>query len=279
MSDGPDDLYDRLEEACQTIAERAPGHTPRVALILGSGLGSFADRFLDAVCIDYHDIPHFPVSSVEGHAGRLVLGSLEGVPCITMQGRVHHYEGYDLEAVTFPLRTMLSLGASTVIVTNAAGGIGHGLRVADLVLIRDHMNFFGTSPLRGPNDSRLGPRFPDMTHAYAPELRELAYRAAAGMGFELREGVYAGLHGPAYETPAEVQMLRILGADLVGMSTVPEVTVANHMGAKVLGISCVTNLAAGSSDEILSHDDVTAIARRVEGTFVELLTRILRQLA
>ncbi len=279
MSVGPNDLYKRLEEAREVISARAPGHVPQVALILGSGLGAFADRFLDAVRIDYQDIPHFPVSGVEGHAGRLVLGTLEGVPCITMQGRVHHYEGYDLETITFPLRTMLSLGANTVIVTNAAGGIGHGLRVADLVLIRDHLNLFGTSPLRGPNDNRLGPRFPDMTHAYAPELRELAHRAADGMGFELRDGVYAGLHGPAYETPAEVQMLRILGADLVGMSTVPEVTVANHMGAKVLGISCVTNLAAGTGDEVLSHDDVTVVARRVESTFVELLTRILRELA
>lgn len=278
MSFGPNDLHERLQEAKQAISAQAPGHKPKVALILGSGLGAFADRFEEAVRIDYRDIPHFPVSGVEGHAGRLVLGTMEGVPCITMQGRVHYYEGYDLETITFPLRTMLSLGADTVIVTNAAGGIGEGLRVADLVLIRDHLNFFGTSPLRGPNDDRLGPRFPDMTHAYEPALRELAHRAAAAMDFELREGVYAGLHGPAYETPSEVQMLRILGADLVGMSTVPEVTVANHMGAKVLGISCVTNLAAGTGEETLSHDDVTIIARRVEGTFVELLRWILREL-
>ena len=278
MSHGPDDLHERLEEARRVVADRAPNHHPEVALILGSGLGSFADRFEEAVRIDYEDIPHFPVSGVEGHAGRLVLGSLEGTPCVTMQGRVHYYEGYDLSTVTFPLRTMLALGARTVIVTNAAGGLGEGIQVGDLVLIRDHINLFGANPLRGPNPDTLGPRFPDMTHAYAPALREMAQEVGRSLDLELREGVYAGVHGPSYETPAEIHMLRVIGADLVGMSTVPEVIVANHMGAQVLGISCVTNLAAGTGDEVLSHDDVTITARRVESTFVELLTRILREI-
>ena len=279
MSAEPDTLYQRLMEAREAVLAEAPGAAPKVALILGSGLGAFADQFEEAVRIDYGNLPHFPVSGVEGHAGRLVLGQLEGVPCVTMQGRVHYYEGYDLGTITFPLRVMLSLGADTLIVTNAAGGIGEGLAVGDLVLIRDHLNLFGTSPLRGPNDDRLGPRFPDMTHAYNPALRQLAREAGEALGLNLPEGVYAGLHGPSYETPAEIHMLRHLGADLVGMSTVPEVIVANHMGAQVLGISCVTNLAAGTGDELLSHDDVTVTAKRVHETFVGLLRGILRKMA
>lgn len=275
-------LYDELEEAVGAVRQRlaAAGRNdqPAVALILGSGLGPFADTFDDRFVIDYADIPHFPVSSVEGHVGCLVFGRIGDVQCVTMQGRVHFYEGYDLSRVTFPLRVMLRLGADKVVVTNAAGGLGKGLQVGDLVLIRDHLNLFGASPLRGPNDARLGPRFPDMTYAYDASLRDLARQAGQECGLELAEGVYAGLFGPAYETPAEIEMLRRLGADLVGMSTVPEVIVANHMSAKVLGISCVTNLAAGSMDEALCHDEVTDVANRVRSTFENLLSTILQRL-
>ena len=271
-------LYERVQEAVAAIRSRRPDAAPEVALILGSGLGSFAERFEDATALDYAEIPHFPVSGVEGHVGRLVLGSMAGTPCVTMQGRVHYYEGYPLEVVTFPLRTMLALGARTVIVTNAAGGIGEILAVGDLVLIRDHINLFGSNPLRGPNDDRLGPRFPDMTRAYDPDLRVLAHRVAGGLGLALRDGVYAGVHGPSYETPAEIEMFHRIGADLVGMSTVPEVIVANHMGARVLGISCVTNLAAGKGEATLSHDDVTHTAQRVRQTFEQLVEGILAAL-
>lgn len=275
-------MYDELQQAVAAIRGRleAAGRddVPQVALILGSGLGPFADTFDDRFVIDYEDIPHFPVSSVEGHVGRLVFGRIGTTRCVTMQGRVHFYEGYDLARVTFPLRVMLLLGADRVVVTNAAGGLGEGLKVADLVLIRDHLNLFGASPLRGENDPRLGPRFPDMTYAYDAELRTLAAAAGRECGLDLAQGVYAGLFGPAYETPAEIEMLRRLGADLVGMSTVPEVIVANHMGAKVLGISCVTNLAAGSMDEALCHDEVTDVAKRVRATFEKLLSTILQRM-
>lgn len=282
-ADGPvaGGLYDRLQESVAAIRaklEAAGRHDrPQAALILGSGLGPFAETFEDRFAIDYAEIPHFPVSSVEGHVGRLVFGRVGDTRCVTMQGRVHFYEGYDLSKVTFPLRVMLLLGAQRVVVTNAAGGLGRHLEVGDLVLIRDHLNLFGASPLSGPNDDRLGPRFPDMTYAYDAALRRLAEEAAAASEVELKHGIYAGLFGPAYETPAEIEMLRRLGADLVGMSTVPEVIVANHMGAKVLGISCVTNLAAGSMDEALCHDEVTDVAQRVRGTFESLLSTILRR--
>lgn len=275
-------LYDEVQEAVQAVRRHLEtagrGDQPSVALILGSGLGPFADTFEDRFTIDYEDIPHFPVSSVEGHVGRLVFGRIGAVSCVTMQGRVHFYEGYDLARVTFPLRVMLALGADKVVVTNAAGGLGKDLRVADLVIIRDHLNLFGASPLRGPNDPRFGPRFPDMTYAYDRELRGLAKQAGEDCGLNLSEGVYAGLFGPAYETPAEIEMLRRMGADLVGMSTVPEVIVANHMGAKVLGISCVTNMAAGTLDEALSHDEVTDVAQQVRSTFEKLLSTILERM-
>ncbi|RMH43170.1 MAG: purine-nucleoside phosphorylase [Deltaproteobacteria bacterium] len=272
-----DDLFERLERAAAAIAQRAPGVAPRVGLILGSGLGSFADRLDDAVAIPYGDIPRFPTSSVEGHAGALVLGRFDGVPCVAMKGRVHYYEGYDLRDVAFPARVLVRLGARTLIVTNAAGGIRDDLEPGTLMLIRDHINLFGANPLRGPNDPRIGPRFPDMTTAYDAELRELA-RRAAGDAIALAEGVYAGLPGPSYETPAEVQMLARLGADAAGMSTVPEVIAARHMGARVLGISCITNKAAGLGNATLSHDEVTETAARVRSAFERLLGDILRAL-
>ena len=271
-------LRQRLDEAVAAIRKRAGKRKPKVGLILGSGLGTFADSFEDPLAIDYTDIPHFHPSGVEGHAGRLVLGYAGGVSCVAMQGRIHYYEGHSMATVAFPTRTLVRLGAETLIITNSAGGIGDDLRVGDLMLIRDHLNLFGANPLQGWNDDRLGPRFPDLSEAYSSGLRAVASRAADAAGIALREGVYAGLAGPSYETPAEIEMLRRLGGDAVGMSTVPEVIAANHMEARVLGISCITNLAAGSGP-VLSHDDVTETTKRVEETFVGLLTGILEELA
>ncbi len=277
-ADADKTLRRRLDEAVAAIRERAGKRKPKVGLILGSGLGAFAESLDDPLSVDYGEIPHFHRSGVEGHAGRLVLGEAGGVSCVVMQGRIHYYEGHPMSAVAFPTRTLVRLGAETLIVTNSAGGIADGMRVGDLMLIRDHLNLFGANPLRGWNDDRLGPRFPDLSEAYSSTLRALASRAADAAGITLREGVYAGLAGPSYETPAEIEMLRRLGGDAVGMSTVPEVIAANHMDARVLGISCITNLAAGSGPE-LSHDDVTETTRRVETTFVALLSGILEELA
>ena len=272
-------LFEQVNVATESIKHAIGARRPTIGLVLGSGLGAFADELQNAVALDYGDIPHFPVSSVEGHAGRLVVGELHGLQIAAMQGRVHFYEGHDLIKVTFPIRTLVHLGCKTLIITNAAGGIDTNMTPGDLVLIKDHLNLFPESPLRGAHDDRLGPRFPDMTRAYAPELRELARKAGRSIGVTLRDGVYAGSPGPAYETPAEVKMLRTMGADLAGMSTVPEVIVANHQGARVLGISCVTNLAAGITGAKLSHDEVTETATRVRKTFVGLLGAILKAMS
>ena len=272
-------LYAQLQEATTFLRDRLAGRVPRVGLILGSGLGPYANELERTVAIDYSDIPHFPRSTVVGHAGRLVVGERGGVTCIAMQGRVHAYEGLPSSAVTFPARTLIALGARTLIVTNAAGGIRAEWDAGTLMLISDHINLTGDNPLLGANDERLGPRFPDMTRAYAPALRALARGAAARVGVPLEEGVYIGLSGPTYETPAEVRMLRTLGADATGMSTVPEVIVANHMGARVLGISCITNKAAGITGEPLSHDEVTQTAALVRERFQMLLDAILEDLA
>lgn len=271
-------LHDRVHEAALQVRERIGPRRPTVGLILGSGLGGFADRLEDPVRIEYGDIPHFPTSTVSGHAGRLVVGDLGGVSCVAMQGRVHFYEGHSAAEAALPARVLVALGARTLIITNAAGGLHADWAPGTLMLIRDHINLLGDNPLRGDNDDRLGPRFPDMTHAYAPALRELARAAAARLGLELAEGVYVAMSGPTYETPAEVQMLARLGADATGMSTVPEVVVANHMGARVLGISCITNKAAGLGDQPLSHDEVKETAERVRGQFEGLLAAIIEDL-
>jgi purine-nucleoside phosphorylase len=271
-------LYEQLHVAVNVIQSQLGASRPAVGLVLGSGLGAFADTLQRPHVIEYRDIPHFPVSGVEGHAGRLVVGELHGVTVAAMQGRVHFYEGHDLVKVTFPIRALVLLGAKTLVITNAAGGVNPAYQPGELVLLADHLNLFPEGPLRGGHDPRLGPRFPDMTRAYAPELRDLARRVGKDLGLDLAEGVYAGLPGPSYETPAEVRMLRGLGADLVGMSTVPEVIVANHQGARVLGISCVTNLAAGITGERLSHDEVTETAARVRKTFSALLSGIIQAL-
>jgi purine-nucleoside phosphorylase len=279
-------IYERVQASREAIAGRLGGRRPVVAMILGSGLGAFADRLTDAVAIPYAEIPSFAVSTVIGHAGKLVVGKdpASGLQVAALQGRVHAYEGHSLETVVHPARTLVALGARTVLVTNAAGGVRRDLTPGDIVVLRDHLNLLGQNPLSGPNDDRLGPRFPDMSYAYDPSLRELARSAAADVPelgrswTELPEGVYACLPGPSYETPAEIEMLRRMGADLVGMSTVPEVIAARHMGARCLGLSCVTNLAAGSG-QILSHDEVAEVANRTRPRFVGLLSAILTRIA
>jgi len=244
-------------------------------MVLGSGLGRYADTLEDARTIPYSQIPHMPLAGVSGHAGNLVVGRRGGKRVAAMQGRTHLYEGHGANDVTFGVRLLAWLGAKTLIVTNAAGGIDSRLRVGDLMAISDQMNLTGTSSLLGPNDEQLGPRFLDMTVAFDPRLIELATSVAADQGFELRRGVYAGLLGPAYETPAEIRMLRTLGADAVGMSTVLEVLAARHMGMRVLGISCISNLAAGVGEGPLSHADVEKTAARVRPRFESLLSGVL----
>jgi purine-nucleoside phosphorylase len=270
----PDNLYDRVHAAAEAVRARTAA-SPQVGLILGSGLGGFADGLARATAIDYGDVPHFPRSHVAGHKGRLVIGERAGVPCIAMQGRIHMYEGHSAATVAFPARVLVALGAKVIIVTNAAGGLNPAWQPGTLMLIRDHLDFLRDHALRGPNDERLGPRFPDMTTAYAPELRRLARGAAEAAGIALAEGVYVAMPGPTYETPAEVKMLQLLGADATGMSTVPEVCAARHMSARVIGISCITNHAAGITGRALSHDEVTETATRVRATFERLLDAIL----
>lgn len=281
MSPRPDTeastLYDRVEAAAQAVRART-SIVPQVGLILGSGLGGFADSLAAPVAIDYGDLPGFPRSHIVGHKGRLVLGSRQGAACVAMQGRVHLYEGHTAETVAFPARVLVALGAKVIIVTNAAGGLNPSWSPGTLMLIRDHLDMLRDHALRGPNDDRLGPRFPDMTHAYAPELRTLVKDVAGAAGIALQEGVYVAMPGPTYETPAEVKMLQTLGADATGMSTVPEVVVARHMGARVIGISCITNHAAGITGEALSHTEVTETATRVRATFEGLLDGILAAL-
>ena len=271
-------LFDRVQAAAAAVRSRIP-QPPQVGLILGSGLGAYGDKLANAVRASYGDIPHFPESHVPGHKGCLVAGDRAGVRCIAMQGRVHMYEGHDARTVSFPARVLVALGAKVLIVTNAAGGLNASWAPGTLMLIRDHIDMLRDHALRGPNDERLGPRFPDMTHAYAGELRALAKDAARGAGIALQEGVYVAMPGPTYETPAEVKMLQQLGADAVGMSTVPEVVVARHMGARVIGISCITNHAAGITGHELSHAEVTETATRVRETFEKLLDAILARLA
>ena len=268
------DLRERLDAAVAAIRARIGKRAPRIGLILGSGLGSYADTLTDAIAIDYADIVGFPSSAVHGHAGKLVIGMRGDVPCVAMQGRVHLYEGHSAAAIAFPARVLIALGASILIVTNAAGGLRPEWQPGTLMLISDHLDFLRDHPLRGRNDDRVGPRFPDMTRAYAPELRAAVREVAAAAGIALEEGVYVAMPGPTYETPAEVRMLRGLGADATGMSTVPEVIVASHMGARVIGISCITNKAAGITGEPLSHDEVTETATRVRATFTRLLDGI-----
>jgi purine-nucleoside phosphorylase len=270
-------LYERAEHAARTIRARV-NQEPRVAVVLGSGLGAFADDFEDAVAIPYEEIPGFVRSTAQGHAGRLVVGKVGLVSVLAMQGRVHYYEGYTLEEVTFPIRTFKLLGVKTIVLTNAAGGVNVQLSQGALMLISDHLNLMGVNPLLGANDERFGPRFPDMSTVYSRALQEIVVEEAQALGVELRRGIYAALSGPSYETPSEIHMLRTFGADAVGMSTVPEAIVARHMSMDVLGISCITNMAAGISDQPINHDEVMETGNRVRATFTELLRRVVIRL-
>jgi purine-nucleoside phosphorylase len=266
-----------IREAADYIRSRS-GLTPKVGLILGSGLGVLADHIEEPVSINYSDIPFFPQSTVEGHAGELLIGTVQGTPVVLMKGRFHMYEGYGPEMTAFPVRVMKELGVKTLLVTNAAGGVNTSYEPGDLMLISDHLNLTGRNPLVGPNDEELGPRFPDMSQAYSRRLREIARKVAADKGVPLQEGVYAGLLGPTYETPAEIRMLRTLGADAVGMSTVSETIVARHAGIEVLGISCISNMAAGILDQPLSHQEVMETTERVREKFLSLVLSIIPEI-
>jgi purine-nucleoside phosphorylase len=254
-------------------------NTPKIGLILGSGLGVLADEIENPVKIPYNEIPDFPISTVEGHAGQLVFGLLSGVEAVAMQGRFHFYEGYSMEKVTFPVRVMKELGVDMLIVTNAAGGVNESFSAGDLMIISDHINNMGTNPLIGPNDAKLGVRFPDMSEAYTKELRAVAREIADRLNINVKEGVYFGNPGPVYETPAEIRMVRALGGDAVGMSTVPEVIVARHSGMKVLGISCISNMAAGILDQPLTHDEVIETTERVKADFLQYIKEIVKTIA
>jgi purine-nucleoside phosphorylase len=252
---------------------------PRIGLVLGSGLGGFADELSDSVRIPYSHIPSFPRSTAVGHAGQMVIGKSDGVAVAAMQGRVHLYEGYSPQEVVFPVRVMARMGIQALVLTNAAGGINLDYKQGALVVITDHINLQGQNPLVGANNDRLGPRFPDMTQAYWKSYREMALEEGQKLGLNLHQGVYAGLLGPSFETPAEIRYLRTIGADLVGMSTVPEVIAARHMGLKVLAISCVTNMAAGILDQVISHEEVLETGERVKEQFVGLVRAVLRRIA
>jgi purine-nucleoside phosphorylase len=272
------DQFTLAEDAAKVVLTRTTLR-PKIGLVLGSGLGAFADSLTGSTTVPYSDIPSFPQSTAIGHAGRLVIGNAGTVPVAAMQGRVHQYEGYSAQQVAFPIRVFARMGIKSVILTNAAGGINLGYSQGALVLIRDHINLQGTNPLVGPNDDRFGLRFPDMTHTYSRQYREIAREEAARLGIMLHEGIYAALLGPSYETPAEIEHLRRIGADLVGMSTVAEVIAARHMALNVLAISCVTNMAAGILDQPLSHAEVMETGERVRSVFESLLKAVLPRVA
>jgi purine-nucleoside phosphorylase len=268
-----DTNFDKASEAAEQVRSRTELR-PAIAIVLGSGLGAFAEQLEEKTAIPFAEIPHFPQSTVPGHGGKLVIGKVAGVPVAVMQGRVHAYEGYSSEEVVFPIRVLGRMGVTQVVLTNAAGGINEGLKRGQLVLIADHINMSGRNPIAGPADERLGARFFDMSEAYSGRLRTVAHDAARAMEYRLDEGVYLSVLGPSFETPAEIRAFRTLGADLVGMSTVQETIAARQMGIEVLGISCVTNLAAGLQAEPLSHEEVMETGRAVEKQLAELLTRL-----
>jgi purine-nucleoside phosphorylase len=269
--------YDQVQEAADAIRSRVP-EIPRIGIVLGSGLGDFAGSLGDAVSMPYDQLPHWPASRVVGHEGRLVVGTVRGRTVAALSGRCHAYEGHDLQKVTFAIRVLGLLGVKTVILTNAAGGVNTGCTQGALMVIDDHINLMGGNPLVGANDDRFGARFPDMTYVYSAALRAIADQAGAAVGLPLPHGVYAGLLGPSYETPAEIRYLRTIGADAVGMSTVPEAIVARHMGMDVLGISCISNMAAGVLPQPLHHTEVMETTRRVRGQFIGLLEGIIGRL-
>jgi purine-nucleoside phosphorylase len=269
--------FDSVQQTADWLRQRGAADA-QVAIVLGSGLGDFADTFADATKIAYGDIPNWAGTTVIGHAGKLIVGAHRGRKVIALSGRAHFYEGHSMLTVTFATRVVATLGVKTIILTNAAGGINPALTPGTLMLIADHINLMGTNPLVGPNEDRFGLRFPDMTALYSPRLRAMAREVAAAQGLQLAEGVYVALHGPSYETPAEIRFLRAIGADAVGMSTAPEAIVARHMGMEVLGISCITNAAAGVLPQPLDHNEVMEVARRVRARFGALLEGILDRL-
>jgi purine-nucleoside phosphorylase len=282
--------HENAVEAAEFISSKYP-HEIKTAVVLGSGLGAFADELENSVRVSYEDIPHFVRSTVEGHSGQLVLGEIEGKQIAVQQGRFHFYEGYSMEQVMFPMRAFGRMGIENVILTNAAGSLNTDIRPGELMLISDHMNCMGTNPLRGPNDERFGPRFPDLTNVYTTELQTLAHEAAEAIAHErfengidkekrdlLKRGIYCALSGPTYETPAEVRLYRSFGADAVGMSTVPDAIAARHQGMKVLGISCITNMAAGMEEGEIDHSHVMATGEQVADIFKALLRRILSRI-
>lgn len=271
------DYINKIKESVDYIVSKT-NYVPKVGLILGSGLGSLAEKIENPVIIKYEEIPNFPKSTVEGHAGQLVIGELSGKIVVAMQGRFHYYEGYPLQDVIFPVRVMTGLGIDSLIVTNAAGGANMDFNPGDLMIITDHINFTGQNPLIGKNIDELGPRFPDMSRAYDTEYIQVAKSTGKKLGLDLKEGIYMWFTGPTYETPAEVRLARTLGADAVGMSTVPEVIIANHEGIKVLGISCITNMAAGILDQPLDHEEVIETSLKVKDNFQKLIIEILTEI-
>jgi purine-nucleoside phosphorylase len=278
MSEGIEAYRAALDAAVAYVQAAVPGPAPRMGIVLGSGLGDLVEAMTVAGSVAYADIPGFPRSTVEGHAGKLVIGELGGVRVAVMQGRVHLYEGYPIADVVFPTRVLVKLGVEGIIVTNAAGSVNPAYDEREIMLIRDHINLSGHNPLFGPNDATLGPRFPDMSTAYDEAYRAAARAAGAELGLPLREGVYVGLMGPSYETPAEVQMLHRLGGDAVGMSTVNEVIAARHMGVRVLGISCISNKGAGLSKTPLSHDEVKAAGEALKDSVIALVRGVVTRL-
>ncbi len=269
--------YERVQQAASYVRDRL-GSVPDVAIVLGSGLGDFADRVGDAVSLPYESIPGWPPATVVGHAGRLVCGTVRGHQVAVLSGRAHFYEGHPMNVVVFGTRVMAALGVKVLILTNAAGGVNTSFSQGALMVIDDHLNLMGTNPLIGPNDERFGPRFPDMTGVYSRRLRAITDQVALALAAPVAHGVYAGLHGPSYETPAEIRYLRIIGADAVGMSTVAEAIAARHAGMEVLGISCITNMAAGVLPQPLDHSEVMATGQRVKGAFIALLEGIVEKI-
>ena len=271
-------MYEKLSTAAKYI-QNIQQFTPKVGIVLGSGLGAFIEKVQNPLIIPYSDIPFFHETTVEGHQGRLILGHISNVPCAILQGRLHAYEGREMEEIVFPVRTLASLGTETLVLTNASGGINPQFSTGDLVLINDHINLMGRNPLVGPNINELGPRFPDMTQTYGLKLRKHFQQTAKENDITLREGIYCAVLGPTYETPAEIKMLSVIGGDMVGMSTVPEAIAANHLGLKVAGISCITNMAAGMTEEKLDHDDIKGVALKVMEKFSDLLVKTIAKMA
>ena len=268
--------YQDYEEARDVAMKQIGG--AEIAVVLGSGLGDYAEEFEDVREIKYRDIPHFPVSTAPGHAGKLISGTKAGKRVLIMSGRMHMYEGIPLEQIAFPIRVLKLMGVKNLILTNAAGGVNASFRPGDLMLITDYINLTGRSPLTGPNEALFGPRFPDMSQAFSKELRQAALESAQEMNLEIRQGVYCWMSGPCYETPAEIRMIRLLGADAVGMSTVPDVMAAVHAGIKTLGISCITNMAAGMLDQPITHQEVLEVGKKVQTSFRGLLDRVIEKL-